>query len=132
MEGAFILFDNFTLGSVQQRQAAMKLVLFLAAVVLFVVVAVWWLRGGRRAAGGGGGDDAIAAKRQDTQDAVANNVDSTPDRPVGFGYKVAWLAIKAADANEVLNALDLQNAEARIGGRDSWMRTTGACSCRRP
>jgi hypothetical protein len=38
-------------------------------------------------------------------------LDGTPDQPVCFGYKIAWLAVRANTPFEVANSLQLKNAE---------------------
>jgi hypothetical protein len=38
-------------------------------------------------------------------------LDATPDNPVGFGYKIAWLAVQAASPSDVADCLQLQNRE---------------------
>lgn len=37
--------------------------------------------------------------------------EQSPDRPAAFGYKMAWLAIRSRDTDEVMEALGLQGAE---------------------
>jgi len=37
--------------------------------------------------------------------------DSTPDLPMGFGYKNQWFAIKTEDTQAVINALGLVNVQ---------------------
>jgi hypothetical protein len=34
------------------------------------------------------------------------SVDQMPDKPVPFGYKVSWFAVKASDRAQVLDALE--------------------------
>lgn len=49
---------------------------------------------------------------------VSLELDATPDKPMGFGYKNAWLAIKANDPKKVAQCLgleDLQPANWRTG-----------------
>jgi hypothetical protein len=43
---------------------------------------------------------------------VSSKLDSTPDKPLGFGYKNAWIAIKADDPEKVAKALKI--SELRI------------------
>lgn len=38
-------------------------------------------------------------------------IDCTPDAPVSFGYKMAWLAIKTETPERVLDLLDIQNVQ---------------------
>ncbi|WP_372721399.1 hypothetical protein [Novipirellula sp.] len=40
-----------------------------------------------------------------------DNIDPTPDRPINFGYKMSWLAIKASDAETVLESLPVHNVQ---------------------
>jgi hypothetical protein len=39
-------------------------------------------------------------------------VDATPDKPVAFGYKMIWLAVKTNDTEAVVNALSLTDVQA--------------------
>src|SRR5690348_11756406 len=36
--------------------------------------------------------------------------DQTPDKPRSFGYKVSWFAVKASDADSVLDAIEFEEA----------------------
>lgn len=45
-------------------------------------------------------------------ESILERIDSTPDSPITFGYKMAWLAIKATDAENVLSSLDIRNVQA--------------------
>lgn len=40
-----------------------------------------------------------------------DRIDAKPDRPISFGYKMAWLAILASDAAEVARSLPVENLE---------------------
>ena len=66
--------------------------------------------------------ESIASPRDDTGDSDAKQarqgVDEAPDRPVAFGYKIAWLAVHTHRAEEVIDALpisDLRRANWRTG-----------------
>lgn len=39
---------------------------------------------------------------------VVPSFDQTPDKPMSFGYKVSWFAVKASDPARVLDALELK------------------------
>jgi hypothetical protein len=44
-------------------------------------------------------------------DELFDKVDTTPDKPVNFGYKMLWLAIKTADSQAVIDSLDIENVQ---------------------
>lgn len=49
---------------------------------------------------------------------AALKLDATPDKPTGFGYKIAWIVIKSDDPREVaqsLKLLEIQPANWRTG-----------------
>lgn len=49
-----------------------------------------------------------------------------PDKPIAFGYKTIWIAIKASDSKRVIECLDLRDVEIAnwetgiIAARNSW------------
>ena len=52
-------------------------------------------------------------------------LDATPDKPIGFGYKTAWLAIRTDDPHSVAEALglrDVRPANWRTGLNASYER----------
>ncbi|QDV51852.1 hypothetical protein [Gimesia fumaroli] len=53
-------------------------------------------------------NDPLAPKPLET---LFDKIDSTPDSPVGFGYKISWLAIKTPDAKTVLDTLHIENVQ---------------------
>lgn len=53
-------------------------------------------------------EEHLAPKPLET---LFETIDATPDAPVGFGYKMAWLAIKSSDARAVLDLLALENIQ---------------------
>lgn len=42
---------------------------------------------------------------------LMERVETTPDRPVPFGYKMSWLTIRSEDAMAVCEALDMENLQ---------------------
>jgi hypothetical protein len=44
-------------------------------------------------------------------DELFTKIDTTPDKPVNFGYKMAWLAIRTVDSQAVIDALDIENVQ---------------------
>ncbi|WP_299461364.1 hypothetical protein [uncultured Gimesia sp.] len=44
-------------------------------------------------------------------DILFETIDSTPDTPVGFGYKMSWLAIKSSDAHAVVETLVIDHLQ---------------------
>lgn len=85
----------------------MEHVLLVAVSILIVSAMLWWARN-RNMVSQLSAADVLAPKPLDT---LFDRVDSTPDRPVGFGYKMSWLAIKAPDAATVRGALDIENVQ---------------------
>ena len=76
----------------------MSTILFLGALLgVIVLVLSWLLRGSSASAG---------PARPPLPPLV---IDDTPDPPVGFGYKMAWLAIQSEDPGPVLEALGLED-----------------------
>src|SRR5262245_29295665 len=72
----------------------MSTILFLGALLgVIVLVLSWLLRASSVSAG---------PARPPLPPLV---IDDTPDPPVGFGYKIAWLAIQSEDPRSVLEAL---------------------------
>lgn len=75
----------------------------------------------------------LSCSRQHTPQPAANTppnmpimeLDATPDKPIGFGYKNAWLAIRTEDPSvlaEVLGLRDLKPANWRTGLNSSYER----------
>ena len=68
--------------------------------------------------------DTAKATIQSAESALLE-LDTTPDKPIGFGYKNAWLAIKTDDPAKIAETLklhDLQPANWRTGLNTSYER----------
>ena len=81
---------------------------FLIAIagLIALVVAFWWL-------------STSPTRTTSPVDVFApkplGEINTEPERPIGFGYKNSWLAIRTTDADEVLEALSITNAQ-----RSNW------------
>ena len=42
---------------------------------------------------------------------LMEQVDATPDRPIPFGYKMSWLAVRSSDSGSVCDALEIDNLQ---------------------
>ena len=85
----------------------MEPILFVVVSLVVVGAVVWWLwsRCTTRVAASG---DLFAPKPLDT---LFDRIDSTPDSPMSFGYKISWLAIKTSDAGDVVESIRVENLQ---------------------
>jgi hypothetical protein len=86
----------------------MDRILFIVVSLVILGTVAWWMRS-RRITRVRSSGDLFAPK---PLDALFDRIDSTPDSPVGFGYKMSWLAIKASDAGDVVESLRIRNLQA--------------------
>jgi hypothetical protein len=54
-----------------------------------------------------------------------DRIDATPDRPIPFGYKMAWLAIPASDPAKVAQSLPVENLESANWLTGRWAAYEG-------
>ncbi len=81
----------------------MKYVLLFVLPVSIFIVYLWLFRKRHRTVG-----SLLAPKPLES---LFDEIDTTPDQPVPFGYKMSWLAVKSDDAERVLKSLDMENVQ---------------------
>lgn len=85
----------------------MDRLLIIAVPVLTVIAVLWWAR--NRKLGPTPTAVEVPAPRQ--LDSLLDTIDSTPDSPISFGYKMSWLAIKTPDAASVRDSLNIESVK---------------------
>lgn len=82
-------------------------ILIVIAMVFAVVAAIWLLRQWSQS-------PALATARTAPKplETLLDRIDTTPDKPINFGYKNSWLAVRASNAQDVAESLSLDNLQA--------------------
>jgi hypothetical protein len=84
----------------------MNSLLILAVLAVVLVGAVLWKRRGKVASAPA--DGSLAPKPLES---LLETIDATPDRPVGFGYKMCWLAVRSENTDDVVSSLLFENRQ---------------------
>jgi hypothetical protein len=62
-------------------------------------------------------DQKVTSRRQQESDRAEEKSPMQPDRPISFGYKIHWLAVRTNDPQAVIKSLGLTNVE-----ESNWQR----------
>ncbi|MEX1231906.1 MAG: hypothetical protein WEB58_16795 [Planctomycetaceae bacterium] len=90
----------------------MDLLFGISCVIIAVFVGGWLLQ--NRKVLSTTGDPTTPKSLEDLFDSI----DTTPDKPINFGYKMSWLAVRSLNAQDVIRSLaidNLQRANWRTG-----------------
>ncbi|QDT43744.1 hypothetical protein Pan241w_38480 [Gimesia alba] len=82
--------------------------IYLSLIIVLILVVAVVLRLNRHGLLPHATNDILAPQPLET---LFEKIDTTPDSPIGFGYKMSWLAIKSTNANAVLEAIDIENLQ---------------------
>ncbi len=77
--------------------------IFIAVILVYAVVAVLWRLRKR--------NEAPTTTKDVTTHKALETIDTTPDKPVNFGYKNSWLAVRASDSKGVIESLAIDNLQ---------------------
>jgi len=83
-----------------------RIILIAVIVLVAIVVALWLLR--TRNESPTTTTDVTAPKPLES---LLETIDTTPDKPINFGYKISWLAVRASDAQDVIKSLSIDNLQ---------------------